>query len=105
MASSHMRRGGHSEEEPSAVTARVFGDHALPGISDISALCGCTQAPEDKEASVRKAPATHAKASAALLIEGFKRPFTDKAAAALLSQHGDLGALLLPLVSSLWRHV
>ena len=51
------------------------------------------QGPEEKETAVRKAPATRIKPSAALLIEGFKRPFTDKAAAALLSEHGEPGSI------------
>ena len=49
------------------------------------------QGPEEKDTAVRKAPATRTKPSVALLIEGFKRPFTDKAAAALFSEHGEAG--------------
>ena len=52
---------------------------------------GCMQGPEEKEPA-RKAPATRIKPSTALLIEGFKRPFTDRAAAALISEHGETAA-------------
>ena len=61
--------------------------HAKPGGDP-----ACMQGPEEKETAVRKAPATRTTPSAALLIEGFKRPFTDKAAAALLSEHGEPGS-------------